>query len=506
MSEDTANDRSEGDERRASGAQFYRRAGARLSEEPHESVINLAGSVVPATLHEGFHAFDTAHVVMLAEQGLIPEDVAENMLSALRAMETDGTIEVREASGHAAHAGEAYLIETLGEAIGGHIHLGRSSHDLVTVATRYALREKLLDILDACLDLLEAYADRAADHTRAVVPTYTGLQQAQVGTVGFYLIGWAEPVRRDTERVLELYERVNTSPAGAAVGTTSDFPIDRERTAELLGFEGLLGNAEDADKSFDVHLEASTTVATLVANIGRVADQLLVWYSREFDLVDMPDRFAGTSSIMPQKKNPHTIERVQRNTNEVIGRVTDVFVAAKNLGGGCRVSFESVDTAISTVETWSTFVEQVTFDTDRAEECVYRDWALATDIAGALVREADLPWRTAHQITAILVRTSIEADRSVKSVTGEHVDDAAREYLGEDLGIADSTLEDVIDADRAIEARGAVPGSPAPEQVSEQIREIREMISRVRSDVESRRRALAEADERRATAVDDIVS
>lgn len=506
MSGDPPTDRSDVDGSRTSGGQFYRRAGTRLTEEPHESVRTLGGGAVPAKLHEGFHAFDTAHVVMLAEQRLVPDDAAKRMLTGLREMETDGTVEVRRASGHGPHAGEAYLIETLGEGVGGHIHLGRSSHDLVNVATRYALRAHLLDLLAACFDLVEVYADRADEYTRAVVPTYTGLQQAQVGTVGFYLIGWAQPVLRDTGRLLELYERVNTSPAGAAVGTTTDFPIDRERTAELLGFEGLVGNAEDADKSFDLPLEASTTVATLLANIGQVADQLLVWNSQEFGLVDMPDRFAGTSSIMPQKKNPHAIERVQRDTNGAIGTVADVFVAAKNLGGGCRIPFEAIDSAIATVETWSSFVDQLTFDTDRAEECVYRDWALATDIAGALVREADLPWRTAHQVTAILVRQSIEADRSMRAVRSEHVDEAAREYLDEGLDIADSTLEAVIDAQRAIEARGAVRGSPAPAQVSEQIRATREGINQGRSDVESRRRALAAADERLTAAVEDIIA
>lgn len=505
MPGEPSNDRSDIYGSRAHGGQFYRRAGARLTEEQHESVVDLSGGDVPKGLHEGFHAFDEAHVVVLAEQGLVPEDAASKMLSALREMEAEGAVEPREASGHGPHAGEAYLIETLGGSVGGHIHLARSSHDLANVAVRYVLRQKLLDLLDACFDLVEVYADRAAEYTEAVVPTYTGLQHAQVATFGFYLIGWAHPIRRDTQRLLELYDRVNTSPAGAAVGTTSDFPIDRERTAELLGFDGLLGNAGDVDKSFDVTLECSTTVATLMANLGQVADQLLVWYSREFELVGMPDRFAGTSSIMPQKKNPHTIQSVQRDTNGVIGEVADAFVGAKNLGGGCTIPFDAVDTAVSAVETWTEFVGHLTFDEDRGEELVYRDWALATDIAGALVHEADLPWRTAHQITAILVRQSLEADRSVTEVTSGHVDAAAREYVGEPLGIDDSTLDEVIDARRAVTARAGVPGSPAPEQVSKEIDETREAVEQGRSDVASRRQALEAAEKRLDAAVDDLM-
>lgn len=489
---------------KARGAQFYRRPGARLTEPQDESVVNLSDDETPADLHEGFHAFDKAHVVMLAEQGLVPADAVSEILDAFREMEAEGVVDVRADSGHSAHAGEAYLIDEIGEDVGGHIHLARSSHDLATTAVRIAMRERLLELMETCLELMEAYAAKAGEYRDAVVPTYTGIQHAQVATVGFCLMGWERSIERDFERLLELYERTNTSPAGAAVGTTSNFPVDRYRVAALLGFDGVLDNAEDVDKSFDLPLEAVTSLATLMADLGRAADTLLLWYSPEFSLVDMPDRFCGTSSIMPQKKNPHTIQSVQRDTNGVIGEVMDLFVGVKNVGGGTRAPLGAFETTTNAVETWAALVEVLTFDEELAEQRAYQDWALATDLASRLVREADVPWRTAHQIVAILVRRSVDEDIDITEVTADHVEAAARDYLGEPLGIDDDTVAKALDAQRAVEARADVPGSPAPEQIDDQIAATHEFVAAGQEQVAERRDALTAADELLEDVVDAL--
>lgn len=489
---------------KAQGAQFYRRSGARLTEPQDKSVVNLSGGETPPDLHEGFHAFDKAHAVMLAEQGFMPADVACQILDAFREMEAAGVVDVRTDSGHSAHAGEAYLIDELGEDVGGHIHLARSSHDLAATAVRIAMRERLLDLMEASLDLMEAYATKAEEYLDAMVPTYTGIQHAQVATVGFCLMGFERSIERDFERLLELYERTNTSPAGTAVGTTSDFPVDRHRVADLLGFDGVLDNAEDVDKSFDLALEAGTSLATQMADLGRAADTLLMWYSPEFSLVDMPDRFCGTSSIMPQKKNPHTIQSVQRDTNGVIGEVMDLFVGAKNIGGGAGVPLGAFETTTNSVKTWAALVEALTFDEEMGEQRVYLDWALATDLAGALVREADVPWRTAHQIVSILVRRMVNESVDVTEITADHVEDVACDYLGEPLGINDDTVTEALDARQAVEARADVPGSPAPEQVDDQIAATREFVSASREEVAECRNSLAAADQRLEHAVDAL--
>ena len=487
----------------AEGGQFYRRAGARLSEPQDQSVVDLFDA--DDEPHEHYHAFDTAHAVMLTEEGIIPAAAGRAILRGLREMESDGVVGVREEIGRSKHSGEAYLIRELGEDVGGWLHVARSSHDLGSVAERMALRESLLDATESLLDLANTYADRAAEHLETVLPTYTGIQHAQVATVGFYLTSFERPVERDVQRLLGAYERVNRSPAGAAVGTTSDFPIDRERVADLLGFDGILDNGEDVDKSVDVALEVGSAFAIALANLGVAADQFLLWNSAEFDLVDFPDRFCGTSSIMPQKKNPHAIESVKRRSNAITGEVVEQFLAASSMGGSVGLSAGTLESAIGNFETWESLVRTVSFDADRGEGLVYADWALATDLAGALVRQREISWRTAHQIVAVLVRQAEEDGRSVLDLTPADVDRAAREYTGEPVDLSRNDLERVLDAKRSIQSREDVPGSPAPAQVSNQIDAAREFVAETRPTVSRRRDRLRAAERRLETAVDSLL-
>jgi argininosuccinate lyase len=488
----------------AEGGQFYRRPGARLTEPQDASVIRLSSG--SSEMHSGFHSFDKAHLVMLAEEGLIPNDSATTALEAFREIEKEGLSEVRRASGHGAHAGEAYLIAKFGEEAGGYIHLGRSSHDLVATAVRVVARERLLTLCEALVDLIEAYVETAERYSDAVIPTYTGYQHAQVGTVGYSLLAWERPLERDLDRLLELYERINRSPAGAAVGTTTDFPISRERTAELLGFDSVLDNAEGVDKNFDLALEAGGVLGALMANLGYAADQLLIWYSSEFNLIDMPDRFCGTSSIMPQKKNPHSIQSVQRDTNGVIGEIMNLYLGAKNIGGGCRFPLSGFDTAISATETWSALIPNLEVDRERGRELVFDDWAFGTDIASLIVREADLPWRIAHQITAVLVRQAAADGIRADDLEPSHIVVAAEEYLGEPLEITERALEDVLNPERALAARADVHGSPAPNQISDQITHSRRVINEKRQTIEGHQQALSAAEERLEAAINEVIA
>lgn len=485
------------------GGQFYRRVGARLTEQPDPSIHRLQET--PDSVHRGYHQFDKAHLVMLTESGILPHEIGARLLVGLREMEAEGVAEVRKRSGHHCHAGEAHLINRLGEDVGGWIHAGRSTHDLIETGRRIVLRERLLDVVEACCDLMDAYANKATEYADAVMPTYTGYQHAQVATFGYHLMAFERPIERDIQRLRACYRRINRSPAGAAVGTTSDFDVDRERVAELLGFDGIQDNAEDVDKHNDIAIEWSTSLATLLTDLTASADQFLLWFSDEFGLIDMPDRFCGTSSIMPQKRNPHAIEVVQREVDDVIGDVMSGFVGAKNIGARPKANLDTVDRVLAALETWSTLVSELTFDRARGEELVYADWALATDLAGAIVRSADVSWRSAHQIVAILVREATEAGETIDDITSKGVDHAAEEYFGAAVGLPDNVVETVTDAEKALSARATVTGSPAPQQVENQIESARASAKETRSAVASHRSDLANAEDRLTDAVDEIV-
>lgn len=490
----------------APGWEFYRREGARLTEPPHPIAEAYMAKGDNPLAHQSFHRFDKAHQVMLAEEGIVPVEAAAANLRGLREMEAAGVVETRTAGGHFGHAGEAYLIEHHGEETAGWIHVGRSSGDLLALARRYIIRACLLDLMDAALDLADAYCETATEYADAVMPNYTLSQHAQVGTFGWYLMGWERPIERAYERFATVYDRVNQSPAGLAAGTTTDFPINRERTSELLGFDGLVDNAEDGiHADFDIRLEALTATATLSTSIAFAADHLLRWSTQEFALVDLPDRFYGTSSIMPQKRNPYAIQGVQQDAGAVIGSVMEAFAETRDISGRPGAPVAVFERVVAQAEAWETIVRHVGFDRELGEERVYLDWALAADIAGMLVRTCGIPWRWAHQVTAILVRRSIEADRSVRDLTPEHVDAAAEAYLGEPLGIDQADLDEVVDAERAVTARAGIPGSPGPAQVAEQIAAGRTRLGEWRDAVTERRDRLVTADERLDAAVDAVI-
>lgn len=492
-------------EKFATGEQFYRRAGARLSAPSAASVDRLSNS--PAALHAGYHAFDLAHALMLREQGLIPPTAGRLILEGLSTLEDDtgNPVPARETIGHGAHAGEAHLIAEHGEAVGGWLHTGRSSHDLTDVATRFVLRDRLLSVGSSLVDLVEAYTTLASTYTTAPMPTYTGLQHAQVATIGYHLCSQAFPLTRDLDRLIACYDRLNQSPAGAAAGTTTDFEIDRDRVASLLGFDGVMQNAEDIDKSVDHLLEVGLTAALSAATIGQAADQFFLWYSDEFGVVDLPDRLCGTSSIMPQKKNPHSIQAVQRETNEIIGEVIQQFIAVKNLSDGVSYHLDVLSQFTETVDTLRAVVSSATFDTDRARDLVEADWALATDVASLLVKQCGIPWRSAHQIVAVLVRQYEATDQCLADMTASDLEDVAEAYLGDRPTVPASALDGVRDPSQALDRRAGIVGSPAPAEVRDQLATLRARVETYRDQLTEKRAALDQAHAARRTAVDSVI-
>lgn len=472
--------------------QFYRRDGARLTGDADPSLLKVSAG--RDELHEAYHDFDRAHVVMLVESGIVPAAVGATLLDGLARMEREGHLDVRRESGYGCHAGEAYLIDRFGEETGGWIHVGRSTRDLRETAKRIAAREKLLALVEACLDLCASYAERADEYAEAVLPTYTRFQHAQVTTFGSYLLSLERPLERDVRRLWGAYERINVSPTGTASGTTTDFPIDRETTAALLGFPELADSATDVDKSSDVHLEASFAPVYVLHDVAVAAESFLLWSGREYGLVDFRDELCGTSSIMPQKKNPLGLVVVKNAANDAIGAAASQLVASRSFGDRGSVALDALDDARDAVETFETMLDGSTFDAKRGEELVYEDWALATDVAGFLVRDADLPWRTAHGITAVLCRLFLDDDRSITDLRAADVEAVAEAYLDREVRVDADGLDAAVDATRAVEVRAHVPGSPAPSRTREGVRATEAFVEEWRDRVAAERERLAAAE------------
>lgn len=462
----------------------YRSGNIRLSEGiraeladiclpgPGESVLGQYARMRPQLA--AFHAFDKAHILMLAEQALIPRDDARLMLAELRRIEAEDEIEARAATAEHMHSGEAILTAKLGREIAGKMHLGRSSGDLLAVSFRFALREKLLQVT-AHLNLLRrAVLDLAAAHIDTVMPGCTHLQHAQPESFAHYLLAWASAFDRDAERIAQFYARLNLSPAGAAILNGSEFALDRQRVGALLGFDGLALNTRDAVWGRDIEIEAQSVMVILAGNFNRLAEDLMLWSAPEFGWVETADGFCGTSSIMPQKKNPNALECLKGVVATATGFLMGTLMVHKNPSNvpvfdwvrTMSDAWRNYDEMNGALRLMTAVLRDLIVHADRMAASSTRHWATATDLASALVREAGIPWRAAHQITGITVRLAIEEGTTPQELTTALVDRAAMEHLGAGLGLPQAVVAEAMDPLRSI-SRQLLPGGPARPRVEE---------------------------------------
>ncbi len=448
----------------------FRAAGIRLREEMLPQLGRLAAGRSRLMLH-ALHAFDKAQAVMLAEEGLLRPEHGKAILAALRRMEQEGVEEARTRSGGGLHSGEQYLIRALGEDIGGRLHLGRSSGDLSSVGINTLQRERVLRLLEGVNRLRRVLIDLARQHTETILPGYSFGQHAQPMTLSHLLLSWAANLARDFERLHGVYGRVNTSPAGAAIMVGSDFPLNRERTAELLGFDAVHENMADAilELNADDSLEVPMAVALLYHTMAKWADDLILWSTSEFGFLDIPDRFCNTSSIMMQKKNVIGPAEVKGASAEAIGCVVTSYHALKGPTGlpiteryyALETLWRVCDNCARDLDWFCELLPALGIRRERMREQAWRHWATATDLAGALVRERGLPWRTAHQIVGILVRLCEDKGVGPEAVTPALLDEAAVAYHGTPAGLEAAQITTALDPGRFIAAR-ATRGGPAP--------------------------------------------
>lgn len=448
----------------------FRTAGIRLGEEMLPQLGRLAAGRIRPMLAT-IHAFDKAHAVMLVETGLLRRDAGAAILRALREMEREGVEAARTRVGGGLHSGEQYLIRTLGEDVGGRLHLARSSGDLSSVAINVAQRERLLAVMRAVNRLRGVLLGLARQHTDTILPGYSFGQHAQPMTLAHLWLSWVANLGRDFDRLHGAYRRVNQSPAGAAIMVGSDFTVDRARTAELLGFDGVHENCADAilELTPDDSLDVPVVIAVLYHAMAKWADDLILWSTSEFDFLDIPDRFCNTSSIMMQKKNVIGPAEVKGAAAEALGCVVTSYHALKGPTGlpiteryyALETLWRVADSCVRDLEWFCELLPALGIRRERMREQAWRRWATVTDLAGALVRERDLPWRTAHQVVGILVRLCEERGLGPGDVTPERLDEAARLYHGQPAGLDGAAVARALDPSRFIAAR-TVRGGPAP--------------------------------------------
>lgn len=445
----------------------YRRAGIRLRENMVQALDPQSSQKLQYTL-SAIHSFDKAHLVMLIEQRLVPAPDGALMLAALRDMENQGVLEVRQAVGGGAHSGEQYLIRKFGESVGGQLHLGRSSGDVGEVARRLVMRQHLLTLMSVLNKVRAVFLAAANEYIDAVMPGYTHGQFAQATTLGHWASMWAQVFSRDFDRCCDCYTRNNLSPAGAAIMTGTDFPLNRDRTAQLLGFDAPIPHTMDAVLSPDNTLEFAGLFALVATDQGRLADDIMLWSSAEFAFLLIPDRYCGTSSIMMHKKNPVWPEAAKAASGHALGALTETHFNAKGstglslyeLGNTDLPLFQVAAEVCARLTEGVDLIDNIEVDGRRMLDATADGWGAAPDLAGEIVRSQGVSWRSAHQIVGILVRWCEEAGSGSNSVTPSMLNAAAEEYFDRPVQLSESDIQTALNPSEMV-ARRTILGGPA---------------------------------------------
>jgi argininosuccinate lyase len=423
-------------------------------------------------LFEADLAVDRAHVVMLAEQGIIAESEAGEIFEALSAVEEAGYDALPD--GEDIHSAiETAVINEIG-AVGGKMHTARSRNDEVATCIRYRLREDLIGTLDATLAFREALAGVASEHTETIMPGYTHLQSAQPTTVAHWLLSYEQAVARDTERLLDAYSRINRCPLGAAAFAGTPFDIDRERVSGLLGFESVLENSMDAASTRDFLVEVVGTLSNLATTLSGLAEDLIVFSNKGF--VELSDEYASTSSIMPQKKNPDTLELVRATAGNASSGLSGLLTTLKGLPRAYNRdlqratphAWKTVDQVSEATDVAAGAVATAEWDVGALEVAAGEGFSTATGVADALAMQG-LPFRTAHELVA---------HASENGSDYEALDAASQQVLGEPLAehVSREAVESALDPEASVRSRDS-RGGPAPEAVEATLSAARETIT-----------------------------
>ena len=416
---------------------------------------------------------DFAHLLMLCRQKIVSCETAAACVRALKDLD-------QEALRTAAYDGsvedlfyllERHIAELAGPEAAGRLHTARSRNDVDLTIYRMVLRTSLLETLDASLRLRDVLLGLAQQHRAALMPAYTHNQPAQPTTLGHYLMAMVEVLERDAERFLACYARVNRSPLGACAITTTGFPIDRDYTAELLGFRGLIVNSYGAIAAVDYVAEACSILATAMLSLGRFTQDMLLWSTAEFGFLRLSEGYVQISSIMPQKRNPVPLEhtrilasRALTEAQSVLGSLHNTPFADMNDGEDplqpvVALAFADAQRALSLL---GGALSEADFNTEHMRVRACGSFLTVTEAADSLTRETGISFDRAHTIVSSAVRAAVTDDPCALAA------DLHTRLQKEGIAMELTTLRDALDPEHFVAIR-KVAGGPANEALSPEL-------------------------------------
>jgi len=405
-------------------------ASARITTESSELLTQLNNSLpFDKVLYAEDIEGSRAHAYMLGERGIIKkEDVAkiDSGLSEIKEKIENGEI-VLDGDDEDIHmAIERHLTELIGDA-GKRMHTARSRNDQVALDFRMFVQRNGLTIAELLLENIKTFIDVAQKNAKVMLPGMTHLQHAQPINFGFHMMAYASMFKRDYERFMSSYERNNLSPIGCAALAGTPHDVDRNLTAEKLGFDAPTLNCLDTVSDRDFALEILFNISTMMMHMSRLSEELIIWSTSEFGFVTLSDRHATGSSIMPQKKNPDIPELLRGKTGRVNGNLISLLTVMKGLSLAYNKDmqedkegvFDSVRTALLSLQVMNEMVADMTVNVDKMEAACMIGHLSATDLADYLVKESGLPFRDAYHIVGNVVNLAEDKGLDISELSLE---------------------------------------------------------------------------------------
>ncbi|WP_020558332.1 argininosuccinate lyase [Thiofilum flexile] len=444
--------------------------GGRFTESTDAFVEQFTASITfDQRLYKHDIAGSRAHARMLGKVGLLNSTDVEAILNGLNQIEAEieaGSFDWKVSLEDIHMNVEARLTDRIGLA-GKRLHTGRSRNDQVATDIRLWLRDQIDHIGYAIRRLQTGLIQVAEQEADTILPGFTHLQVAQPITFGHHMLAWFEMLQRDYERLMDCRKRVNIMPLGAAALAGTTYPIDRDYTAELLGFERPTRNSLDAVSDRDFAIEFTSFASLLLMHLSRFSEELILWTSAQFDFIRLPDRFCTGSSIMPQKKNPDVPELVRGKSGRVFGHLMALLTLMKGQPLAYNKDnqedkeplFDTVDTVLGCLRAFGDMMPHVQTKPEKMRKAAMQGFSTATDLADYLVRKG-LPFRDAHEVVGKAVGLGVQTGRDLSEMS-----------LAELQSFSDVITDDVftvLTLEGSVAARNHLGGT-APEQVRKQV-------------------------------------
>mgnify|MGYP003188708481 FL=1 len=443
--------------------------GGRFTKETDQLVYNFNASI---SFDQKFYKQDIegsiAHVCMLGKQGILTKEEMQQIVACLEEIRKDveeGRLEITSEYEDIHSFVEANLIERLGD-IGKKLHTGRSRNDQVALDMRLYTRLEVLYTDGLLKELLETILHIMEENTETIMPGFTHLQKAQPITLAHHMGAYFEMFKRDQLRLHDIYKRMNYCPlgSGALAGTT--YPLDREYTAELMGFYGPTLNSMDGVSDRDYLIEFLSACATIMMHLSRFSEEVIIWNSNEYQFVEIDDAYSTGSSIMPQKKNPDIAELVRGKTGRVYGALMSLLTTMKgiplaynkDMQEDKELSFDAMDTVKGCISLFNGMLATMKFNKDVMRRSANKGFTNATDAADYLVNHG-VPFRDAHGIVGQIVLYCIDK--------GIAIDDMSLEELKAISPVFEEDIYDAISMETCVNKRLTIgaPGKEAMEKV-----------------------------------------